>query len=99
MINKSNEEHYNASKQAVIDHFFHLFFGGSDGTKGPRLFNVEIVSSKHKEDNDKDYETNKEKYKRGLNKLISQQEISKFKNECILYPDKYLTRFVSNSTE
>jgi insulysin len=96
MIDKSNVEYYNKSKKAVSDHFKYLFLGEApEEGKGPRIVNVQQIASQHHDDNLKQYDENTEHIKRSSKEIIS--DVKKFKNNSVLYPDIYMTRFAKTN--
>ena len=104
MIDKSDEEHYKQSKKRIVRHFNNLFYGkvaeeeGEPTGNGSKLLNIELVSSKHKEDLQKDYDANTEQMTVKRTK-ITETDIAKFKNTSMLYPDRYMTRFADAKLE
>jgi insulysin len=95
MKDKTDVDSYQKAKQRVTDHFLNLFYKSTTSTgveNGPKILNIELVSSDHKEENEKIYEENKDILQVPRTK-ISEEDITDFKNSSMLLPDRYLTRF------
>ena len=86
MIDSSNQEFYNESKQKIVSLFNKMFF------ENIKLVNVKHNSSKHKEENDEFFEKNKEVLN-ATRSRIGLSEVGKFKNSQSMYPDQLLTKF------